>query len=353
MTRPIRFGIQLSTPLPDMTWADTARAVEGAGFSTLVMPDHFTDQLAPIAALSVAAAVTTELRVGALVFANDYRHPVVLGKEMATLDVLSNGRVEWGIGAGWMRTDYEQSGMDYDRPGLRIERLAEAVDIIKACFADGEVAADGEHYSVTGYTGLPKPVQAGGPPLLIGGGGPRMLAYAAQVADIIGINPNMKAGEVGPDAIADAMAPRFEEKIGWVREAAGDRFDQIELNTMCMTTFTDDRASTMAGVGELFGVDASAIEQSPFVQIGTAAQIAEDLLATRERSDSATSSSTTAPISTPSRRLSRSYRAARTRAQLSAAASTPMLVLSPWPVCTVVCSGSMNSFDLIESTIRS
>lgn len=283
MTRPIRFGIQLSTALPDLTWADTAKAVEATGFSTLVMPDHFTDQLAPVTALSVAAAVTTELRVGALVFANDYRHPVVLAKELATLDVLSGGRVEWGIGAGWMRTDYEQAGMPYDRPGLRIERLAEAVDIIKATFSDGEVDATGDHYSVTGYTGLPKPVQAGGPPLLIGGGGPRMLAYAASVADIIGINPNMKAGEVGPDAIADAMAPRFAEKIEWVREAAGDRFDDIELNTMCMTTFTDDRAGTTAGVGELFGVEASAIDESPFVLIGTAEQMAEDLLATRER----------------------------------------------------------------------
>lgn len=282
-TKPIRFGIQLQDALPGMTWADTARRVEAAGFSTLMMPDHFTEQLAPISALSVAAAVTTELRVGALVFANDYRHPIVLAKEMATLDVLSTGRVEWGIGAGWMRTDYEQSGMAYDRPGLRIERLAEAVEIIKGCFGGSEVNLSGEHYDVTGYNGLPKPVQAGGPPLLIGGGGPRMLAYAAKHADIIGINPNMKAGEIGVDAIMDAMAERFDEKIGWVREAAGDRFDDIELNTMCITTITDDRESAVGGMAEMFGVEARQIAEAPLMLIGNTQQMADDLRARNER----------------------------------------------------------------------
>lgn len=279
--RPFRFGIQLATPLPGLSWADTARQVESLGFSTLFIPDHFGDQLAPISALSVAAAVTTELKVGALVFDNDYRHPVTLAKEMATLDVLSDGRVELGLGAGWMKTDYEQSGIAYDRPGIRIDRMIEAISVIRGCHAAGPFDFSGEHYEITGYDAQPLPV--GPMPLLLGGGGPRMLKYCAQEAEIVGINANMKAGEIGPDAVLDLAAESIDRKLEWVRNAAGDRFAEIELSMMAMTTPTDDRDGTISGIAELFGAERSLIEETPILLIGSTSSMIEDLQARRER----------------------------------------------------------------------
>jgi len=280
-SRPFRFGVQLSTALPGMTWADTARKVEDLGFSTLFIPDHFGEQLAPISSLSVAAAVTTELKVGALVFDNDYRHPVTLAKEMATLDVLSDGRVELGLGAGWMKTDYEQSGLAYDRPGVRIDRMIEAVSVIRGCHAEGPFGFDGDHYTITAYDAQPLPI--GPMPLLIGGGGPRMLKYCAQEADIVGINANMRAGEIGPDAVLDLAAESIDRKLEWVREAAGERLADIELSMMAMTTPTDDRTGTISGVAELFGADQTMIEETPILLIGSTSSMIEDLRIRRER----------------------------------------------------------------------
>ena len=155
--RPFRFGVQLSGPADAAGWADQARRVEDLGYSTLTLPDHFTDQLAPIPALSTAAAVTTTLRIGALVFDNDYKHPVVLAKELATQDVLSGGRVEIGLGAGWMESDYRAAGMPYDRAGVRIDRFEEALAVIKGAMADGPFSFAGEHYTITDYDGQPTP----------------------------------------------------------------------------------------------------------------------------------------------------------------------------------------------------
>jgi probable F420-dependent oxidoreductase len=283
MTHPFRFGIQLTGPAPGLSWADTARKLEDTGWSTLVMPDHFEDQLAVGPALAVAAEATSTLRLGALVFGNDYRHPVVLAKEMATLDVLSDGRVEFGIGAGWMRTDYEMAGMTYDRPGVRIDRMLESLEIIRGLFADGPVDFHGEHYTITNMEGLPKPVQSP-PPVLIGGGGKRVLGIAGREADIVGVTANLKAGEVGPDAVADTTVERFDEKLEWVREAAGDRFDDIELQILVMSTqLVDDRSAAIEGMAALFGVAPDAAAAMPMLLIGSADEIAETLLERRER----------------------------------------------------------------------
>ncbi len=189
-----------------------------------------------------AADATTELHVGALVFDNDYKHPVVLAKEAATLDILSGGRFELGLGAGWMTTDYEQSGIPLDPPKVRVDRMVEGIAVMKGMFADGPFSYAGEHYTIDGLDGRPKPLTRPHPPILIGGGGKRVLSIAAREADIVGINPNMRSGEVGVDAAADAVASAFDRKIQWVKQAAGDRFDDIELN--CLTFFTkvtDDR----------------------------------------------------------------------------------------------------------------
>jgi len=173
--RPFRFGVQEHGADNAKAWRDKARLVETLGYTTLYLPDHFGDQLSPIAALMSAADATTTLRVGSLVFDNDYRHPVVLAKEAATLDLLSEGRLDFGLGAGWQVSDYEQTGIPFDAPGIRIERMAEALQIIKSFFAGGSVSFTGKHYKVEGVEAAPTPVQKPHPPIVLGGGGKRML----------------------------------------------------------------------------------------------------------------------------------------------------------------------------------
>ena len=169
-TRPFRFGVHTSDAETGDGWAAAARRYESLGFSTLLLRDHFDQQLAPIVAMTAAACATETLRVGCLVFANDYRHPLVLAKELATLDRLSGGRVEIGLGAGWMAPDYEQAGMPFDAPRDRVSRLEEAVEIIKALFAGKSVDFSGDHYTITGHEMYPPPAQPGGPKILIAAG---------------------------------------------------------------------------------------------------------------------------------------------------------------------------------------
>lgn len=277
---PFRFGLQAHAPLAGLDWLDSARKVEDQGYGTLFMPDHFTEQWGPIASLSAAAAVTTTLKVGALVFGNDYRHPVTLAKEMASIDRISGGRLEMGLGAGWMRTDYDQAGMSYDRPGLRIERMVESLEIIKRCWSDGPVDFEGEHYTITGYDGLPKP--EGDIPILIGGGGPRMLGVAAEHADIVGITANLKAGEIGPDAIADSTPEAYDAKLSRVRQVAGDRPREYSSLTFA-TIVTDDRAGQIEGLSQMFGMPAEVLADSPAVLVGDVDEICDALVERRER----------------------------------------------------------------------
>ncbi len=284
MQRPFRFGIQASAVRDRAGWVALARRAEESGYSTLTMPDHFTEQLAPIPALMCAADATERLRVGALVWDTDYRHPVVFAKELATLDVLSEGRLEIGLGAGWMTTDYEQSGIPYDPARVRIDRFEEALAVIKGAFAEGRFDHRGAHYTIDGYEGLPKPLQRPRPPLLIGGGGKRMLTIAARQADIVGINGNLAPGAVGAEVLATMTAESVDEKLAVVRAAAGERFADIELNVrIFMVTFTDQRAATLDGLAAAIGYDRSGVEATPFALVGTPRQMADDLLARRER----------------------------------------------------------------------
>ncbi|MGD9702146.1 MAG: TIGR03621 family F420-dependent LLM class oxidoreductase [Acidimicrobiia bacterium] len=284
MMRPFRFGVQASSAPDRAAWVSLARRVEAHGYDVLSMPDHFTEQFAPVPALMAAADATDRLRIGALVWDNDYRHPIVLAKELATIDVLSQGRLEIGMGAGWMQSDYEQSGIPYDSPKVRIDRFVEAIAVMKGALSDAPFSVAGAHYTVTGYDGRPKPVQQPWPPLLIGGGGRRVLTFAAREADIVGINGTLTAGVVGPDAISTMTAGAVDEKIGIVREVAGDRLDDIELNIRAfMVNVTDQRTTVMDGVAAAIGVERSMVEASPFALIGSAEQLIEDLLARRER----------------------------------------------------------------------
>jgi probable F420-dependent oxidoreductase len=279
--RRFRFAAQLSTA-PQGTaasWAEQARRVEDLGYSALLMPDHFGDQLAPVPALAAAAAATEHLRIGALVFDNDYRHPLVLAKEAATLDVLSEGRFEMSLGAGWMRTDYDESGIAYDLPKVRVDRFEEAVTIVKGLLAaEGPYSFTGEHYTVTDHTPTPRPVQRPRPPLIIGGGGRRVLTIAGREADIVSINVDLRAGTAGVEAAPNATPEATRRKVQWVKDAAGDRFDDIELNTLVgFVVVTDDRDQLVQSLAPTFGIDADDALHVPLGLIGTLEQMEEEL----------------------------------------------------------------------------
>ncbi len=282
--RPFRFSVQASRLGHPDELRPLARKAEDLGVSMLTVADHLDDQLAPVAALMAAADATTTLRVGSLVFANDYRHPVVLAKEAATVDALSGGRLEFGIGAGWMAEDYHAAGITMDRPGVRIARLEEALAIITGLWADGPVHHEGEHYCVRDLEGQPKPVQRPRPPIMIGGGGPRVLALAARHADIIGLNPALAAGVIDAQAGPSATAEATDEKLRIIRDAAGNRFDSIELQTRIhLAIVTDDRQSMFDLFAGGFGLTPDQARHSPHALCGTVEQIVDDLVERRER----------------------------------------------------------------------
>jgi probable F420-dependent oxidoreductase len=279
--RRFRFAAQLSNA-PGGTahaWADQARRAEDLGYSALLMPDHFGDQLAPIPALAAVAAATSTLRMGSLVFCNDYRHPFVLAKEAATLDVLSDGRLEMSLGAGWMRADYDAAGLTYDPPVLRVDRFEEAVKVVQGLLrTDGPFNFHGEFYEVLGHTLTPRPVQRPGPPLIIGGGGRRVLTFAAQHADIVSINVNLSGGTGGVETASDATPERTRTKVAWVKEAAGERFDDLELNSLIgFVMITDDAAGLATSMAPAFGIDPADALHVPLALIGTLDEMAEEL----------------------------------------------------------------------------
>ena len=282
--RGFRFGVQASRAASAREWADLARRAEANGYDVLTMPDHFTDQLAPVPALMAAADATTDLRVGALVFDNDYKHPVVLAKELATIDLLSEGRLEIGLGAGWMISDYEEAGIPYDTPKVRIDRFVEGLRIIKGTMAEGRFSFSGEHYTVTAYDGQPKPLQKPCPPVLIGGGGRRVLSIAAREADIVGINGTLTAGVIGVEAVSTMTAAEVDKKVAIVAEAGAHRLADIEMNIRTFfVKVTDDRRGTVDAIAGMFGIPAEFVEESPFALIGSVDSVIETILAARER----------------------------------------------------------------------
>ncbi|MEY2419287.1 MAG: hypothetical protein QOG90_1967 [Actinomycetota bacterium] len=264
-------------------WRDLARQTEDLGYTTLYLPDHFGDQWSPTIAMTIAAEATQSLRVGALVYDVDYRHPITLAKEVATLDLATEGRTIFGFGAGWMKTDYEEAGIAYDSPGTRIARMHEALQVMKALWADGECTFKGEHYTITAAKGFPRPHTAGGPPILIGGGGKKVLTIAAQMADTIGVNPNLRSGAVDMETARSAMGDVYRERMQWIREAAGERFDSIDLQVLTfMTQVVDNRDEVLANIAPLFGVTPEEAADIPLAMVGTVDQIVESLQKRRE-----------------------------------------------------------------------
>lgn len=282
---PFRFGLQASSAPDGRSWVELARKVEDLGYSTLTVADHLDDQFATTPAIMAAADATTTLRLGALVWCNDYHHPVVLAKEMATLDLLSDGRLELGLGAGWMTSDYETSGITYDRPGVRIDRLAEAVEVIDRLLVDDSpVDFDGEHYRLAGQVGTPRPVQSPRPPLLIGGGGRRVLTLAARTADIVGLNIDLRTGRIDESAGPTATADATDEKLGWIRGAAGDRFSALELQIRIhLAMISDDRRGVAESVGPVLGLTPEQALETPHALVGTEEEIVDQLEERRDR----------------------------------------------------------------------
>ena len=284
--RPFRFGVQCSTP-PDYSpkaWADLARTVESLGYSTLTVADHFDNQYAPIPALMAAADATSTLRLGALVLCTDYTHPVVIAKEAATVDLLSDGRFELGLGAGWMTADYEQSGIPLDSAGTRVERLGEAVQVIAALWGDEPCTFHGTHYDIAALDGRPKPRRQPRPPILIGGGGRKVLSLAARHADIVGLNVDLRRGVIDAGAGPNATDDATEQKLRWIRDAAGPRFESLELHVRVhLAAVTDDRATMADTLGPAFGLTPEQALRSPHALAGTVDEIADDLVDRRDR----------------------------------------------------------------------
>ena len=285
--RPFRFGVNTFGAHTRDAWVTTARRVESLGYSTLLLGDHLIAPMGPVSALVAAADATTTLRLGSYMFANDFRNPVFMAQEAATIDLLSGGRFELGLGTGWLRSDYAQSGVAFDPPGVRVARMQEALQIVKGFWADKPFTYAGAYYSVNELNGRPKPVQTPHPPIMIGGGSRRILSFAAQEANIVGIN--IKTTREGQLDMSTATPEATDQKVQWIRDAAGDRMGAIELNMlMNITSISENRRLAVQNSARKWGMsldDAGADQwlTSPVVLVGSVDQIVEGLQMRRER----------------------------------------------------------------------
>jgi probable F420-dependent oxidoreductase len=286
--RPLRFGASVSPSGSKQEWMALVRTVEGLGYSTVQVPEHVSGQFALGPALAMAAEATHTVRLGSFVFNNTFRHPVLLAKEAATLDVLSDGRFELGIGAGGKRAEYEQAGVAaYDAPGVCIAKLEETLRICKALFAEGPLSFAGKYYTVTNFAGDPKPVQRPHPPILSGGNGQRILSLAAREASIVSFSPHTRPDGTGM-GLLNETPEALAQRVTWVRQAAGARFTDLELNIhIADVVVTDDREQVahFLTAAQTFGagVTPAQLLASPYALLGTVDQICEQVLALRER----------------------------------------------------------------------
>lgn len=260
-----------------------AKKAEDLGYSTLLVPDHLNPQFAPFTALTAAALATSTLRVGTQVLCNEFRHPVVTAKEVATLDVISGGRFEWGMGAGWLPDDFAATGIDTPK-ATRVAKLIEAVTVMKALFAGGEVDHVGTHYTVRTGAASPVPVQRPHPPLIIGGAKEQILTFAGAAADIVSISPGLRARAFGEYPAAISVEDNTTTQIDWVRSGAGDRFDDIELSIVAMPVRITARPRVAAEeVAPNFGLTPEEALRSVHVLLGSVEEICDLLEARRAR----------------------------------------------------------------------
>ncbi len=288
---PFRFSVQAFEAESGRQWTDIARRAEDLGYSTLFTTDHYFGpgeiaessghrpvDVAPLTATMAAAAATSRLRVGCRVFCVDYHNPVVLAKELATIDMLSEGRLEVGLGAGWVAAEYDGIGITMDRAGVRIERLGEVVEVLQAHWGGQPLDVQGTYVHASGFSGRPLPVQQPRPPIFIGGGAPRVLKLAGRLADIVSINFNNAAGKLGSGSVASSTKAATAEKIGWIRDGAGDRFDAIELEIAAyFVAVSDDPTEALEGMARRFGVTPEELSEHPHALIGSLDEICEKL----------------------------------------------------------------------------
>lgn len=297
MTRPFRFAIQAFSSATRAEWTDLAQRVEGSGFSTLHVADHYlgpgskiegtghrVQQLALIPAMTSAAMVTSTLRIGSRMACVSYHRPTILAKEMASIDVLSEGRLEVGIGAGWLVAEYEALGIPFDPVGQRVQALRETAEFFRLAFAaEGEVDYRGEFVQSYGYVPVPATVQRPGPPIMIGGGAPRVLGIAGELADIVSVNFNNSSGVVGAGSIASSTEDETARKIQWIRDGAGDRFDELELETATYFVSIEGRSTiTPEAVMARTGMDRETLQRFPHAAVGSVEEICEELQRRRE-----------------------------------------------------------------------
>jgi probable F420-dependent oxidoreductase len=278
---PFRFGV-LAEVAPTMSaWRDQARMAEGLGYSTLYISDHLDAQFGPLVATTVAAEATSTLHVGSLMLNNDLRNPVVLAKEIATLGLAAEGRVEVGLGAGWLRSDYAQAGIEYDEPAVRVDRLAESLTVMKTLWSEGEATFTGRYHAVLGARCDPRP--ASPPRVIVGGGSRRILTVAAEQADTVGVNTSLASGQKGGDLASQATFDHFDRCLAWVREGAGDRFSSIELQIVAFAVRVVASRRAAARTATMLGLPGEDALELPIVLIGTEDELCEQLLQRRER----------------------------------------------------------------------
>jgi len=281
--RRFRFGVLASRAETAGEWRDLARKVEDLGYSTLLIADHFGRQLAPLPALVAAAGATSRLRLGTFVLDNDFRHPAATAKEAATVDVLTGGRLELGIGAGWNRSDYTKTGLSFEPAGTRVGKLEEAVQIIKVLFEGGEVDFDGRYYQLEGLEGMPQPVQRPRPPMMIGAAGRRMLTLAAREADILNFpdRPSVGVSTAGNPGLGLTMP----EQMAIVRQHAGPRYAALELSSLCIPRITDDVPGVIDALATQMQTTREVVEAMPGTLVGSRQAIVDKLRANREQWD--------------------------------------------------------------------
>jgi probable F420-dependent oxidoreductase len=294
MARAFRFGVQSFNADSGAQWAAKARRAEALGYSAFHLADHLigpgpalersahpVQNLAALPAMAYAAAVTSTIRIGCRVFCIDYYNPLVLAKSAMTIDLLSDGRLELGLGAGWLQDEYAAIGLKFDEPGVRVDRLADVIEGIRAFSAEGPINVDNATLRWQEFEGVPKPVSK--PPLMIGGGSPRILRLAGREADIVSLNFNNRSGKLGPQGVQSSSEERTERKLAWVREAAGARFETLEIEIGAYFTFVmDDPAPMVENFARMFGYSPSEMLRHPHALFGSVAAICEELERRRE-----------------------------------------------------------------------
>ena len=266
MAKPFRFGVQSFNADSGEDWTGQAQQAEALGYSCFHLADHILgagealtkanhpeQNVAAIPAMAYAAAVTSTINIGCRVFCIDYHNPVVLIKSALTIDKLSGGRLELGLGAGWVKEEYAALGLTMDSPAIRIDRLGDVVEGLRAFVGEGEVEVSNDTIEWRDFTGVPKPV--GSVPIMIGGGSPRILRLAGREADIVSLNFNNRSGMIGPDGVGLSTEAETQKKIGWIREGAGERFDDLEIEIGAYFTFVmDDPSPVLGQFAQMFGM---------------------------------------------------------------------------------------------------